>query len=53
MFGPEFGFHELESHLAKRQGQVQLPGSQICGGEVVHAVERVGMLVAEYGFPEL
>ncbi len=49
----ELGFAELQRLLEERQGQVQLPGSLIRQGEVVHAGERVGMFGAELGFPEL
>ena len=53
MFGAELGFPELERLLEERQGQVQLPGSLIRPGEVVHAGERVGMVGAELGFLSL
>ena len=52
MIGPSC-FPELERFLEKRQGQVQLPGSLISQGKVVHAQERVGMIGAELGFLEL
>ncbi len=53
MVGAELGFPELQRLLEERQGQVQLPGSLIRRGEVVHAAERVGMFGAELGFREL
>ncbi len=42
--GSQLGFPELECLLEERQGQVQLPGSLICFGEIVHAGECVGMI---------
>ena len=51
--GPSLAFTELQRLLEERQGQVQLPGSLIRHGEVVHAGERVGMVGAELRFLEL
>ena len=53
MVGAGLGFLELQRLLVQRQGQVELPGSLICNGQVAHADERVGMVGAELGFPEL
>ena len=37
MVGSELRFHELQRLLEQWQGQVQLPGSLVRAGEVVHA----------------
>ena len=50
MIGPLLGFLSLASPR-ERQGQVQLPGSPICLGEVAHVSD--GMIGAELGILEL
>ena len=53
MFGAEPGLAQREQVLQERQGQIKPAGIFVGRGEVMHDLERAGVVGAEVGFHEL